>query len=123
MCAGVQKLSRPIDMCHEMSQCPPIKLEVIPPITNQTVQGIDSTVADARSPARAYNDCPRGMLSAMFAGSSRLCCLEVFAQTFPTPKVYTVAPFWVNTMATVMSSRQIGMPGHDGELVRPAFFS
>src|SRR6266850_1650214 len=67
MCAGVQNESRPMDICQEISQCPPIKPLAIPATMHQTVHGTDSTVAEARSPALARKDCPKGMLSAMAA--------------------------------------------------------
>jgi hypothetical protein len=47
MCAGVQKLSRPMDMCHDMSQTPPIMPETMPPTTNQMVQGIEAALDEA----------------------------------------------------------------------------
>src|SRR6516225_6830301 len=64
MCAGVQNVSRPTDMCHEMSQWPPMTPEEIPATMHQIVQGIDSRLASAR-PARACTGCPRGMVSAI----------------------------------------------------------
>src|SRR6266436_3821371 len=65
MCAGVQKVSRPIDMCHEMSQCPPVMLDVIPAIMHQIGHGTDSTRAEVCSLNRAWKGCPRGMVSAI----------------------------------------------------------
>ena len=67
MCAGVQNESRPIDICQEMSQCPPIRLDVIPAIMHQIVHGTESAVAVARKAALASKDGPIGMLSAIFA--------------------------------------------------------
>src|SRR5262249_31354062 len=42
MCAGVQKVSRPTDMCQEMSQYSPTITEVVASIIDQTYQGIVS---------------------------------------------------------------------------------
>src|SRR4029077_4869518 len=53
MCAGVQNVSLPIDMCHEMSHGPPIVPHTIPATMHQIVHGTDSTFAAPVSPARA----------------------------------------------------------------------
>ena len=51
MCAGVQKVSRPIDMCQEMSHSPPIFAETMAAIELQMYQGIAFVaVAGAHSP-------------------------------------------------------------------------
>src|SRR5271163_533556 len=39
MCAGVQKLSRPMERCQETSHAPPITAEVTAMIPHQTYQG------------------------------------------------------------------------------------
>src|SRR5262249_26019217 len=39
MCAGVQKVSRPIDICQEMSQTPPTSAEETAMVTAQTYHG------------------------------------------------------------------------------------
>src|SRR6185503_20852545 len=41
MCGAVQKASRPIERCHEMSQWPPTIAEVTATTVHQTNQGID----------------------------------------------------------------------------------
>jgi hypothetical protein len=53
MCAGVQNVSLPIDMCHEMSHGPPIVPHTIPATIHQIVHGTDSTFTAPVSPARA----------------------------------------------------------------------
>jgi len=40
MCAGVQKVSRPIDRCQETSQAPPIEEDVMAITPVQIYQGI-----------------------------------------------------------------------------------
>jgi hypothetical protein len=40
MCGADQKLSRPIDRCHEMSQYPPMYAEVTASAAHQRYQGI-----------------------------------------------------------------------------------
>src|SRR5882672_212449 len=39
-CAGVQKVSRPIERCQEMSQAPPIEAEVTASAPHHTYQGM-----------------------------------------------------------------------------------
>ena len=45
MCAGVQKVSRPMERCQEISQCVPTIAEVTAMTEHQTYQGI--AAADA----------------------------------------------------------------------------
>src|SRR5580704_2652304 len=66
MCAGVQKVSRPIDMCQEMSQGPPIIPLTTPATMHQIVHGTDSTRAPtpARTPTAIGGlamCCPKGI--------------------------------------------------------------
>ena len=42
MCAGVQNVSRPIERCHEMSQCTPIMAHVTAATAHQTYQGTET---------------------------------------------------------------------------------
>jgi hypothetical protein len=56
-----------MDICQEISQCPPIIPLAIPATMHQMGHGTLSTFAEARSPPLAGKDCPKGMLSAMFA--------------------------------------------------------
>jgi hypothetical protein len=66
MCAGVQNVSRPIDMCHEISHGPPIIPHTTPATMHQIVHGTDSTRALIPVPTRAAIGglaicCPNGM--------------------------------------------------------------
>jgi len=66
MCAGVQNVSRPIDMCHEMSHGPPIVPHTTPATMHQIVHGTDSTFAVVPPPTRADIGglaicCPKGI--------------------------------------------------------------
>src|SRR5690348_14909174 len=49
ICAGVQKLSRPIDWCHEISQWVPTIANVTAATEHHTYQGTFSCVAEFRS--------------------------------------------------------------------------
>src|SRR5690349_4947320 len=52
MCAGVQNVSRPMELCQEMSQCAPIMAEVTASAEHQMYQGTDSwTRARCTTPA------------------------------------------------------------------------
>src|SRR5580658_1259581 len=64
MCAGVQNVSLPIDMCQEMSQSPPTIPDAIPATMHQIVHGIDvaSARAAVRSPTPTPSCVPTGML-------------------------------------------------------------
>src|SRR5260370_7870093 len=77
MCAGVQKVSGPIDICQEMSQCPPIMLEAIPAMMHQIGHGTDSRCAEVCSLNRAWKGCPRGMVSAIAARSPDSSLMEI----------------------------------------------
>src|ERR1700682_3383692 len=46
MCAGVQKLSRPMERCHETSQCAPIATEVTARVTHHRYQGMRRVCAN-----------------------------------------------------------------------------
>ena len=61
MCAGVQNVSRPIDICHAMSHGPPITPLTMPAIMHQIVHGTDSAFVATRVLARASVDAPKGM--------------------------------------------------------------
>ncbi len=45
ICAGVQKVSRPMERCQEASQCMPKTAEAREATTHQTYQGIGAAVA------------------------------------------------------------------------------
>jgi hypothetical protein len=49
MCAGVQNESRPMDMCHEMSQYPPITTDTTAAKSAQMYQGTESSFAGAET--------------------------------------------------------------------------
>src|ERR1700722_16329062 len=53
MCAGVQNVSLPIDMCHEISHGPPIIPLITPATMHQIVHGTDLTLAPTPALARA----------------------------------------------------------------------
>src|ERR1700747_3063120 len=74
MCAGVQNVSRPIDMCQEMSQIPPTIPDAIPATMHQIVHGMDvaSALAAARSPIPAPSCVPSGMLCPILCFSAQL---------------------------------------------------
>jgi len=40
MCAGVQNVSRPMELCHEMSQCAPMVADVTASVAHQMYQGM-----------------------------------------------------------------------------------
>src|SRR5712692_7820159 len=65
MCAGVQKVSRPMDMCQDMSHDPPIVPETMPAKMHQTVQGMDAVSTSARSPVWTWTGAPGGMVCDM----------------------------------------------------------
>src|SRR5690349_4740610 len=52
-CAGVQNVSRPMLLCHEMSQTPPMALDVMAATQHHTYQGIAAVRAATRSRAPA----------------------------------------------------------------------
>lgn len=60
MCAGVQKLSRPIERCQETSQCAPIATEVTATAAHQRYQGIlpDEVAEDLAVVSVAMNITP-----------------------------------------------------------------
>src|SRR5580704_13911977 len=75
MCAGVQNVSRPIDMCQEMSHGPPIIPHTTPATMHQIVHGTDSTFAPIPAPTLAETGglamcCPKGMLCPIGMDSS-----------------------------------------------------
>jgi hypothetical protein len=80
-----------MDMCQEMSQCPPMRLQRIPATTHQIGHGTDSTAVEACPSIRVCRECPTGNVSAIADGSKHSCDLANFYQRFPMPKVYTVA--------------------------------
>src|SRR5215472_692861 len=65
MWAGVQNVSRPIDMCQEMSQIPPTVPETTPATMNQIVQGIDVADEETYSIGRTWSGSPAGMVCDM----------------------------------------------------------
>ena len=52
MCAGVQNVSRPIEICHEISQYPPKVSEVTAAARHHTYQGIAATWSRVEAPFR-----------------------------------------------------------------------
>ncbi len=42
MCAGVQKESRPIDRCHDTSQCAPMVTDVTARVEHHRYQGMEA---------------------------------------------------------------------------------
>src|SRR5579863_203159 len=68
MWAGVQNVSRPIDMCQEMSQCPPIIAEVTAATVDQTYQGTRAAGASVSSLTLGTRAVARGTLD-MTVGS------------------------------------------------------
>src|SRR5579859_3807303 len=50
-CAGVQNVSRPTLLCHEMSHTPPMALDVMATTQHQTYQGMAAARAATRSRA------------------------------------------------------------------------
>src|ERR1700733_6125346 len=56
MCAGVQKVSRPMDRCQETSQAPPMAEEVIASTPAQMYQGMVALRARTSAPATAEGE-------------------------------------------------------------------
>ena len=56
MCAGVQKVSRPMDRCQETSQAPPMEDEVIASTPAQMYQGMVARRACTSAPATAAGE-------------------------------------------------------------------
>ena len=91
MCAGVQNVSRPIDMCHEISQGPPIIPLTTPVTMHQIVHGTDSTFAPtpARTPTATGGlamCCPKGIDCPMASNSPAATTSGIFPAL---PRVYT----------------------------------
>src|SRR5580693_9415482 len=92
MCAGVQNVSLPIDMCHEMSHGPPIIPLTIPATMHQIGHGTDSTRAPAptRAEIGGLAICgPKGIDCPIVSGSSALATSGSF---IAFPRVYTAQP-------------------------------
>src|SRR5208282_3449317 len=95
MCAGVQKVSRPIDMCHEISHGPPIIPHTTPATMHQIVHGTDSTFAPTPAPTRAVIGglaicAPKGIDCPIASNSSSAHRYGIFAALW---RVYTAQPF------------------------------
>src|SRR5579872_4216629 len=95
MCAGVQNVSRPIDMCHEISHGPPIIPHTTPATMHQIVHGTDSTLAPTPAPTRAEIGglamcCPKGIDCPIANNSSAATTCGIF---ITLPRVYTAPPF------------------------------
>src|SRR5580704_2804751 len=93
-CAGVQNVSRPIDMCQEISHGPPIIPHTTPATMHQIVHGTDSTLAPIPEPTRAESGglamcCPKGMLCPTAINSSAATARGTL---LTLPRVYTAAP-------------------------------
>src|SRR5689334_21134117 len=48
-CAGVQKLSRPMERCHEISQCTPVIAQVTAATAHHTYQGTATVTVRAKT--------------------------------------------------------------------------
>ncbi len=99
MCAGVQNVSRPIDMCQEMSHGPPIIPLTTPATMHQIVHGTDSTFAMASAPTRADTGglaicCPKGIDWPIACHSFAATTSGFFAAL---PRVYTPPSFLQTT--------------------------
>src|SRR5580692_1261955 len=93
MCAGVQNVSRPIDICQAISHGPPIIPLTTPATMHQIVHGTDSTRALA--PLRAEIGglaicCPKGMDCPIARHSSAATASGIFSAL---PRVYTPPSF------------------------------
>src|SRR5580692_2395656 len=91
MCAGVQNVSRPMDMCQEMSHGPPIIPLTTPATMHQIVHGTDSTRAPTPAPARAVIGglamcCPNGIDCPIAINPSAAPTRGIF---LAVPRVYT----------------------------------
>src|SRR5580704_2940387 len=89
MCAGVQNVSRPIDICQAISHGPPIIPLTTPATMHQIVHGTDST--RATEPTRADMGglaicCPKGMDCPITRHSSAAATSDIFSAL---PRVYT----------------------------------
>jgi hypothetical protein len=96
ICAGVQNVSLPIDMCHEMSHGPPIIPHTTPVTMHQIGHGTDCTRAP--SPTRAEIGglaicCPKGIDCPIEAHSS--AATSGFFSALP--RVYTPPTFLQTT--------------------------
>src|SRR5271167_73874 len=99
ICAGVQNVSRPIDMCHAMSHGPPIIPLATPATMHQIVHGTDSTFAVVRALTRAAIGgraicCPKGIDCPIACHSFAATTSGFFAAL---PRVYTPQPFLQTT--------------------------
>ena len=95
MCAGVQNVSLPTDMCHEISQGPPIIPHTTPATMHQIVHGTDSTRAPTPVPVRAAIGgraicCPNGIDCPIAPHSSAATTRGI---STVLPRVYTALPF------------------------------
>lgn len=91
MCAGVQNVSLPIDMCHEISHGPPIIPHTTPATMHQMVHGTDSTRVPSFAPTRAVAGglaicCPNGIDCPIAINPSAATTGGIFAAV---PRVYT----------------------------------
>src|ERR1700723_182259 len=95
MCAGVQNVSLPTDMCHEISHGPPIIPHSTPAPMHQIVHGTDSTRAPTPVPVRAAIGglaicCPNGIDCPIAHHSSAATARGI---STVLPRVYTARPF------------------------------
>src|SRR5271167_2685470 len=99
ICAGVQNVSRPIDMCHAMSHGPPIIPLATPATMHQIVHGTDSTFAVVRALTRAAIGgraicCPKGIDCPISCHSFAATTSGFFSAL---PRVYTPLPILQTT--------------------------
>src|SRR5580693_5931487 len=91
MCAGVQNVSLPIDMCQEISHGPPIIPHTTPATMHQIVHGTDSTFAPSPAPTCAAIGglaicCPKGIDCPIAGQSSAATARGILVAL---PRVYT----------------------------------
>src|SRR5215471_3219720 len=71
MCAGVQKLSRPMERCQEMSQCTPVMAQVTAATAHQTYQGTADVVV-SRTGTETVADNSDSLSFSKYSGGPRL---------------------------------------------------
>src|SRR5690242_5608618 len=81
MWAGVQKVSRPIEVCQEISQCAPTIADVTASVEHQTYQGIDAIPACSR---RTANESEMGR-DAIFPPTKGRLYLTIKERQRPVP--------------------------------------
>src|SRR5580704_500696 len=99
MCAGVQNVSLPIDMCQEISHGPPIIPHTTPATMHQMVHGTDSTFTPTPAPTRATVGglaicCPKGIDCPIASQSSAAArgILAAWPRVYTPPAVLQTSP-------------------------------